>query len=124
MAIAGYGFAALFLGAWAYRGFESIWPALIGLVLIFGSTVICGFLIPRALRIHRILEKYKDPVLFESELFRVQDKDVSEALIYDSFGRTGVAVNKLRVAITVNPKNLQAHHLLNMIKERDGLRDA
>lgn len=123
-AIAGYGFGALFLGAWAYRGFESIWPALAGLCVILGGTAICSFLVPRALRIHRVLEKYKDPVLFESELFRVQDKAVSEALVYDSFGRTAMAVNKLKVAIAVNPKNTQARHLLSMIEERDGIRDA
>jgi len=123
-AIAGCGFGALSLGAWAYRGFESIWPAFVALFLILGGTVTCWFLVPRALRIHRVLEKYKDPVLFESELFRIQDKEVSEALIYDSFGRTGMAVNKLKVAIAINPKNIQARHLLNMIEERDGIRDA
>jgi len=72
---------------------------------------------------HRVLEKYKDPVLFESELFRVQDREVSEALVSDSFGRTAMAANKLKVAIAVNPKNAQARHLLSMIEERDGIRD-
>src|SRR5688500_13597106 len=106
--ISGYGFGLLFLGAWASRGYRDAWPALFALCLFAGATLSCWVLTPPALRVHRVLEKYKDPRLFENELFRTQDQDVAEALILDSFGRTVLAVNKLKFAIAVNPNNVQA----------------
>jgi energy-coupling factor transporter transmembrane protein EcfT len=121
--IAGCGFTALLLGAWIFRSFEPMWLSLLILFLALGTTAICWLLFPRALRVHRVLEKYKDPVLFKIELFRNQDQDVAEALIFDSFGRTTLAVNKLKVAIALNPRNVQASHLLNMIEERDNVRN-
>ena len=124
VAMAGYWLGIMFLAAWVYRGFKDGWPALVGLCLILGTTAVGAFLLPRALRVHRVLEKYQDPVLFESELFRVQDKDVAEALVDDSFGRTAMAVTKLRTALSINPQNVQARHLLSMIQERDELQDA
>jgi hypothetical protein len=71
-----------------------------------------------------VLEKYKDPLLFENELFGSYGPDVAEVLLFDSSGRTTQAVNKLKLAISINPKNAQAAHLLSMIEERDSTRRA
>lgn len=116
---AGYAFGAVWIASWAHWDFTPTLAGAPGLLLILGATLVCRLLLPEAIRVHRILEKYQDPIIWESELFRTYDQDVGEALLSDSFGRTKFAVQKLEVAVSVNPKNAQAAHLLSMIKERD-----
>jgi hypothetical protein len=117
--IFGYGFGAASLLAWALRGFGDLWALALASALILGATVLAQLLRPRAARVHQVLEKYRDPVIYENDLFTACDQDVSTALLYDAYGKTDLAITKLKVAVEVNPGNRPAQHLLRMIAERD-----